>query len=107
MCFRYDQSMGTYLQSAEMYNGNSVFETEIDITGVTEKSIAQFTVHRNSYRSREGQDLYKFAISLIYDKKKNDAWIHSQPTFAGMEDNEVVMMHLRITDTGKQSFVEM
>ena len=49
MCFEYDDSIGTYLQTTDQYPINSVFETVIDISDVNQGAAAQFTMHRNSY----------------------------------------------------------
>ena len=52
MCFQYEQSMGAYVQTVEMHNSKSVFETEVDISGLQDpSSISQFMVHRNTHRS--------------------------------------------------------
>lgn len=68
MCFKYEQSLGSYVQTVDMYNSNSIFETTVDISKSSEHTISQFTVHRNSYKSRAGKEKYKFSVSLIYDE---------------------------------------
>ena len=72
MCFDYDDSIGTYLQTTEQYPLNSVFETFLDISDVHQGASAQFTMHRNSYRSVNSAQDQMFAISLIFDKDLSD-----------------------------------
>ena len=40
MCYSYDQSIGTYMQTKEMQLTNAKFTTVVDLTGVTYSSIA-------------------------------------------------------------------
>ena len=89
MCYSYDQSIGTYMQTKEMQLTNAKFTTVVDLTGVTYSSIAQFTVHRNSYRSIEGKYPYQFSLSLIYDKVTSDEYVNRNARVA--RDSDVMM----------------
>ena len=48
-CFKYDNNLGSYLQTTEMHPINSVFETVVDVSSVQDGGVFHVTVHRNSY----------------------------------------------------------
>lgn len=73
-----------------MQNGNEVFETQIDLRGIQDSTIAQFIVHRNSYRSLSSANPYKFSVSLIYDKMYSDQVIEQNSQPGENQDKKVI-----------------
>jgi hypothetical protein len=50
-CFKYDNNLGSYVQTTDMLSLNSLFETTIDVSSVQDGGVVQVTMHRNSYQS--------------------------------------------------------
>lgn len=75
MCFKYDQNLGAYAQTSQMFPINSIFESNLNLESVGPGSVVKITLHRNSYRSLFSKN--KLAISLSYDRSKSDQYIRT------------------------------
>ena len=93
MCFEYNMHMGGYAQTTDMVSINSVFNTSVDFSDLQAGSVAQVTIHRNSYRAIEAQGQNKLAISIIYDKSKSDDFLSQYDAYDADTD---IMVFLEI-----------
>ena len=75
-----------------MWNINSKYQTEIDISKMKNDAVAKITLHRNSYQAVESALQNKLAISLLYDKRKSDEYIAS----SGFDIATDIMLQLEI-----------